>query len=342
MEASTLAITLLWSLLFVYSMLGSMDFGAGFWGMVYTHNSRTSAANIANRFLSPTWEVTNVFLVLFVVSLVTFFPFATNTLSSLLLIPVGLGLVLLTIRTTFMVFASHTSRYREILRITSGVTGLVIPALLVSVLPITLGGFSEMRNDGTEQLLYGKLLTHPTLYTHIAFGLTTELFISAVFLMDYAKEAKDWSAYHTYRKHSLWLGPVSIIIAVLTIGSMPAEASWLIDNIKATPIWFGLSIAFFLLGYGSLFIKKNGVRGFSRAAMVFIIIQYGIAIYAYGSAHLPYLIYPELTIESSFTNTTVFYKMLIVYGVGFSILIPAFYLFWRLFLKDQRYLKQQE
>ncbi|WP_173917860.1 cytochrome d ubiquinol oxidase subunit II [Halobacillus sp. Marseille-Q1614] len=341
MEPSTLAITLLWSLLFIYSMLGSMDFGAGFWGMVYTHNSRTSAANIANRFLSPTWEVTNVFLVLFVVSLVSFFPFATNILGSLLLVPVGLGVVLLTIRTTFMVFANHTNRYREILRITSGVTGLLIPALLVSILPITLGGFVKMDGE-VPQLLYGKLLVHPTLYMHIAFGLTTELFISAVFLMDYAKEAKDWSAYHTYRKHALWLGPVSIVIAVLTIGTMPAEASWLIENIKSTPIWFGLSILFFLLGYASLFIKRNEKQGLSRTAMVFIIIQYGIAIYAYGSAHLPYLIYPDLTVAETFTNTTVFYKLLIVHAAGFAILIPAFYLFWRLFLKDQRYLKQQE
>ncbi|MFC7062880.1 cytochrome d ubiquinol oxidase subunit II [Halobacillus seohaensis] len=341
MEPSIIAITLLWSLLFIYSILGSLDFGAGFWGMIYGQSNKTGASQIANRFLSPAWEVTNVFFVIFVVALVSFFPFATTMLGSVLLIPVGLGLVLLTIRTTFMVFAKHANKYKRVLVITSGVTGLIIPALLVSILPITLGGFIKIVDD-YPQLQYGELLTHPTLYMHIAFGLSTELFISAVFLMDYAKEAEDWSAYHTYRLHAKWLGPVSIIIAMLTIGTMPEEASWLVSNIEANPLWFGLSILFFLLGYASLYFKRSsGRHGLARLAVIFIIIQYAIAIYAYGSAHLPYLIYPDLTVADGFTNPTVFYHLLIVYAVGFSILIPAFILFWKLFLKDQRYLKQQ-
>ncbi|ARI78996.1 cytochrome d ubiquinol oxidase subunit II [Halobacillus mangrovi] len=341
MEAAALAITILWSLLFVYAILGSLDFGAGFWGMIYGKNNQTSASQIANRFLSPTWEITNVFLVIFVVSVVSFFPFATTLLSSILLVPVALGLLLLTIRTTFMVFEHHAQRFRELLRVTSGFTGLLIPALLVSILPITLGGFVEFENE-YPRLHYGELLTHPTLYMHIAFGLTTELFISAVFLMDYAKEADDWSAYYTFRKHAIWLGPVSIAVAVLTIGTFPAEAAWIVENIEANWLWFGLSIVFFLIGYGFLFIKRtDGTRGWARLAVISIILQYGIAIYAYGSAHLPYLVYPVLTVEEGFADPSMFYNMLIIYSIGFGILIPAFILFWRLFLKDRRYLKQE-
>jgi cytochrome d ubiquinol oxidase subunit II len=341
MEAYTLAITILWSLLFVYAILGSLDFGAGFWGMIYGRTSRTTASQIANRFLSPTWEITNVFLVIFVVSVVTFFPFATELLGSILLVPVALGLILLTIRTTFMVFEHHAQRFRELLRVTSGFTGLLIPALLVSILPITLGGFVEYENE-YPRLHYGDLLSHPTLYMHIAFGLSTELFISSVFLMDYAKEAEDWSAYHTFRKHAIWLGPVSIAIAMLTIGTFPVEAQWIVENIQANWLWFGISIVFFLIGYGFLFVKKSdGIRGRARFAVILIILQYAVAIYAYGSAHLPYLVYPVLTVEGGFTNPSLFYNMLVIYGIGFGILIPAFILFWRLFLKDRRYLKQE-
>ncbi|RWZ52217.1 hypothetical protein EQV77_16095 [Halobacillus fulvus] len=341
MEASLLAITIIWSLLFIYSILGSLDFGAGFWGMIYGKGNRTNASHIANRFLSPTWEITNVFLVIFVVSIVTFFPFATTIFSSILLVPIGLGLFLLTIRTTFMVFEHHAKKYREVLRITSGLTGLIIPALLVSILPITLGGFLSFTDD-YPRLNYGELLSHPTLYMHIAFGLSTALFISAIFLMDYAKEAEDWSAYHTFRGHALWLGPVSIVIAVLTIGTFPAEASWIVDNIESLWMWFGLSILFFLIGYSVLFVKKkDGRRGLARVAVIAIILQYGVAIYAYGRAHLPYLIYPDLTVADGFTSPATFYPMLIIYAIGFGILIPAFILFWRLFLKDRRYLKQE-
>ncbi|QHE53950.1 cytochrome d ubiquinol oxidase subunit II [Pontibacillus sp. HMF3514] len=341
MEESLIAVTILWSFLFVYSMLGSLDFGSGFWGMVYGKNQNTNASAIANRFLSPTWEVTNVFLVLLVVALVSFFPFATSMLGTLLLVPIGLGLILLTIRTTFMVFAHHVQKFGDMLRVTSGLTGLLIPALLVSILPITLGGFIEMEN-GYPKLMYGKLLSSSTTYMHILFGLSTELFLSALFLTDYAREAGDQSALRTYRMHTIWLGPVTMVIAVLTIFTMPSEASWLVDNVGENLYGFGMSITFFLIGYILLFLKKpNGEVGYTRWAVIAVILQYGFAIYAYGSAHLPYIVYPHLTISDGFTNPAMFYQLLIAYIIGLSILVPAFILFWRLFLKDKRYVKQE-
>lgn len=340
MEESLIAVTIMWSFLFVYSMLGSLDFGAGFWGMVYGKKN-SNASIIANRFLSPTWEVTNVFLVLLVVALVSFFPFATSMLGTLLLVPVGLGLILLTIRTTFMVFHHHANKFRDLLQITSGITGLLIPALLVSILPITLGGFVEFEN-GYPQLLYGKFLTSTTAYMHILFGLSTELFLSALFLADYAKEANDRTAFNTYRKHAIWLGPLTIAIAIMTIFTMPEEASWLVDNVRDHLYGFGMSLVLFLIGYLLLFAKTpDGKRGYTRLAVIFVVMQYGFAIYAYGSAHLPYIVYPHLTVEEGFTNPTMFYQLLIAYIIGMAILIPAFVLFWRLFLKDKRYLKQE-
>ncbi|KGX87186.1 cytochrome d ubiquinol oxidase subunit II [Pontibacillus litoralis] len=333
MDESFMAVTILWSFLFVYSLLGSLDFGAGFWAMIYGKNQHTNASIIANRFLSPTWEVTNVFLVLFVVTLVSFFPFATSMLGTLLLVPLGLGLILLTIRTTFMVFAHHVHKFHNTLRITSGVTGLLIPAMLVSILPITLGGFIEMEN-GYPQLLYSKLLTSPTTYMHIAFGLSTELFLSALFLSDYAREASDRTAYHTYRKHAIWLGPLTLGIAILTIFTMPPEAAWFVQNTQDNVLPFIVSIGFFIAGYCFLLLNK-----WIRASVLCIILQYGVAIYAYGSAHLPYIVYPHLTIQQGFTNSTMFYQLLIVYAIGLSILVPAFIMFWRLFLKDRRYVR---
>ena len=41
----SIAIIILWALIFVYSILGSIDFGAGFWGMVYAKHP-TLAANL--------------------------------------------------------------------------------------------------------------------------------------------------------------------------------------------------------------------------------------------------------------------------------------------------------
>lgn len=340
MEASIIAITILWSFLYIYSMLGSLDFGAGFWGMIYGRKNNTGASLIANRFLSPTWEVTNVFLVLFVVALYSFFPFAAAMLGILFILPIGLGLVLLTIRTTFMVFSHSVEKYGRLLQVISGITGVLIPALLVSILPVTLGGFVTM-NNGEPELLYGKLLTSFTTYAHILFGLCTQLFLSSLFLADYASVSNDQKAAQLYRKHAIIAGPVTIIVAVLTLFTLNQEASWFLANAEKQLYGFSMSLLLFLIGYAALFLKNsNGKRGLFRYAVIFVVLQYGFAIYAYGASHLPYMVYPHLSINEAFTNPSMFYALLLASFIGLTILVPAFVLFWKLFLKDKRYLQQ--
>ena len=91
-------------------------------------------------------------------------------------------LVLIAVRSTFMVFAYSLPKYQYLLRVISGITGLLIPALLITVLPVTEGAYITM-SEGKEVLLYGKLLSSPVIYCYMLFGLTSELFLSLSFLL---------------------------------------------------------------------------------------------------------------------------------------------------------------
>ena len=93
-------------------------------------------------------------------------------------------LVLIAVRSTFMVFAYSLPKYQYLLRVISGITGLLIPALLITVLPVTEGAYITM-SEGKEVLLYGKLLSSPVIYCYMLFGLTSELFLSSLFLADF-------------------------------------------------------------------------------------------------------------------------------------------------------------
>ncbi|KHF28727.1 putative cytochrome bd menaquinol oxidase subunit II [Anoxybacillus sp. BCO1] len=64
-----------------------------------------------------------------------------------------------------------------------------------------------------------------------------------------------------------------------------------------------------------------------RLAVVAIVLQYFCASYAYGKAHLPYMIYPNVTIESGFTHPNTFRALFVTYIVGFAIFISRFHLF---------------
>lgn len=101
-----------------------------FWSMVYINRTKTNATDVANRYLSPTWEVTNVFIVAIVVALFSFFPRATFTLGTVLLVPGSIILLLLSIRSGFLVFSHYAGsfKYRRALVYVSGISGVLIPA----------------------------------------------------------------------------------------------------------------------------------------------------------------------------------------------------------------------
>ncbi|MGA9290003.1 MAG: cytochrome d ubiquinol oxidase subunit II [Anaerobacillus sp.] len=334
------AITLIWGLVFIYAVMATIDFGAGFWSMIYLNRNNTKATTIANRYLSPSWEVTNVFIVAIVVALFSFFPGATFTLGTVLLIPGSLIILLLAVRSAFLVFShSASENYKKILTLISGITGFLIPALLICVLPITQGNFIET-TDGAERLLIGTLFSSPSVYAFMAFAISSTLFLSSLLLADYSNVSGDQDAYAIYRKDAILVGPISLATAGMLVLTMRTEALWLYENLMDYTPWLIGSVITFAIGYAALFIRRKNGYGIPRLAMISIVIQYLLASYAYGSAHLPYIVYPNVTIETGFTNPATFRALIVTYIVAFFILTPGFIYFWRLFLKDKRYLKQ--
>lgn len=341
MTDALIAVTVLWGFVFIYAIMATMDFGAGFWAMVYINKEKTNATNVANRYLSPTWEVTNVFIVAIVVALVSFFPGATYTLGTVLLVPGSIILLLLAIRSGFMVFSHIAKDYYKPLTYLSGISGFLIPGLLMAVLPITHGGFITEVN-GVQQLQMGKLLTNWNALSFIGFAITSSLFLSSLLLADYSNVVEERDAYTVYRRDALILGPLSLLMALFIMLTLRTEASWLYNNMIGYLPWLiGSLIMFFIAGL-ALYLpngKISAVKGKPRLAVVAVTIQYLLASYAYGRAHLPYMVYPTVTIESGFTHPNTFRALFASYIVGFIILFPGFVYFWKLFMKDKRYMK---
>ncbi|MFY4777276.1 cytochrome d ubiquinol oxidase subunit II [Metabacillus sp. RGM 3146] len=340
-----LAISVLWGFIFIYAFMATMDFGAGFWSMLYIKSQKTKATSIANRYLSPTWEVTNVFIVAIVVALFSFFPGATFILGTVLLIPGSIILILLAIRSGFLVFSHVAKKYHNALTYISGISGFIIPAFLISVLPVTHGGYIEIVN-GVHQLQFSKLLTSPNILSFVGFAISSTLFLSALLLADYSVNlAKDLDAYRVYRRDALITGPISLIMAFFIMLTLKSEASWIYLNMmNYIPYLIGSVIMFIVAGAALFFPsrKHKGVIGRPRLAMIAIVIQYLLASYAYGRAHLPYMIYPDVTLDAGFTHPNTFKALFISYIVGFIILFPGFIFFWNMFMKDNRELKEND
>lgn len=342
LHEANIAIFMIWVFLLIYSILGAIDFGSSSWAMLFNRKN-TEAGEIANRFLSPSWEVTNTFLVLVVVASAGLFPNAAYLLGTVLIVPVSLTLILIAIRSAFMVFAYQTNKYQRLLRIISGVTGLLVPMFLITVLPISQGGFIGIE-QGKEVFLWDRFWSSPSIYLYMLFALSTQLFLSALFLADYARESNLENVYQIYRKRAILIGPATVVIAIVTLLVLEPEANWLLAGLRLRMNWFIFSLFLFLVAYYALWIPKRKSKrvGYPRIAMIAVAFQYGFASFAYGIAHLPYIVYPYMTVEQGFTDSATFYALLGVYGVGLMILLPGFFLFWRLFLKDRRYLQKRK
>lgn len=334
MSLEILGISVLWTFLFGYVILASIDFGAGFFNAysILTGKERI-LSKIIQRYLSPVWEVTNVFFVFFFVGIVGFFPQSAFYFGTILLVPASIALVLMAIRGSYYAFESYGARGHKGYAFMYGIAGLLIPASLSVVLAIAQGGFVSIE-DGAPVLDYAGLFTSPLPWSIVVLALVAVLYISAVFLTWYADKANDKDATDLMRKYALiWAVPLIIAAAGIIIELRPHNEA-LFSNLMN--LWWMFAISFILWALTVWFVWKR--KNYATAVWL-LVGQFAFAFFGYGIAHYPYLLYPHLTIHEGFTNQAMAISLVIVFVLGLALLIPSIYLLLKLFLFDKDYIQ---
>lgn len=334
MSLEIIGLTVLWTFLFGYVIVGSIDFGAGFFNAYSLITGKQHIlSNIIQRYLSPVWEVTNVFLVFFFVGIIGFFPQTAFYYGTALLVPASIALILLGIRGSYYAFETYGSRGHKGYSFMYGLAGLLLPASLSTVLTISEGGFIEMIN-GSPSLDYLALFTSPLTWSIVALSLTSVLYISAVFLTWYSNKAGDSKATQLMRKYALiWSFPTIITAGGIIVELRSHNVAHYNNMVN---IWWAFGLSFLLfLGTVLLLWKKQ------KYGLAFVLLagQFLIAFFAYGFSHKPYLLYPYLTIYDSFTNEAMATALIIAFILGLALLIPSLYLLLKLFLFNKDYVK---
>lgn len=328
-----LGITVLWIFLFGYVIVASIDFGAGFFNAYsLLTNKHHILSNIIKRYLSPVWEITNVFFVFFFVGIVGFFPETAYYYGTLLLVPASVALILLTIRGSYYAFESYSGvSGHKGYALMYGISGLFIPASLSVVLTISEGGYVNMTELG-PQLDYGALLTSPLAWAIVVLSVTAVLYISSVFLTWYAHYAGETNAALLMRKYALvWSLPL-IVSAIGIIVEMRATNNWHYEQMVDISWLFIISGLLFLATTALLVLKdKYGL------AVLLMILQFATAFFAYGISHYPYLLYPYLSVHDSFTSESMAIAIVIAFIAGLCLLIPSMYLVLKLFVFNKDY-----
>ncbi|MCH7323117.1 cytochrome d ubiquinol oxidase subunit II [Solibacillus sp. MA9] len=334
MTLQLIGICVLWAFLFGYVIIASIDFGAGFYNAYSVLTNRSDIlSSVIKRYLSPVWEVTNVFLVFFFVGIVGFFPQTAYYYGTILLVPVSISLILLSVRGAYYAFESYGVAGHKGYATAYGIAGLLIPASLSVVLTISEGGYVKMVG-GVPQLSYRELFTSPLTWSIVVLSIVAVLYISAVFLTWYAHKAGDKNAANLMRKYALiWSAPLAIAAIGIIIefkGHNPFRFERIID------VWwlFAISGVLFLITTYLLWMKRS-----YGMAIILLFTQFAFAFFAYGISHYPYLLYPYLTIHDSVTNHEMGIALIIVFILGAALLVPSLYLLFKLFVFDKDYVE---
>ena len=335
MDYTGIGITVLWTFLFCYIIVASIDFGAGF---LTLHTKLTGEEKKINhlieRYLNPVWEVTNVFFVFFFVGFVGFFPDSALYLETVLLVPGSIALILISIRSSFYAFEHYGQDNKLPWIFLYGITGLLIPAALATVLTISEGGYINEQGNHFD-LDWVQLLLSPFAWSVVFLAIVSVLYISSGFLTYYASKAKDKVAYKFMRQWFMFWGPPMIIISLFVFLSLRIQNSNHFYNAITHYWWmFAISFIFFLIA-GIL----NMIKKYHGLAFIMVILQMAFAFYGYGMSKLPYILYPYIKISDSGVNSSMGLALTIVFILGLLLLLPSLILLLRLFVFDKQYVE---
>lgn len=334
MSLEVLGLSVLWFFLYGYMIVSSIDFGAGFFHFFNKISRKDHQVNsLIQRYLSPVWEVTNVFFVFFFVGIVGFFPSTAYYFGTALLVPVSFSIILIAIRGSYYAFNTYGAKDSRIYSFLYGVTGLLIPASLTIALTISEGGYVAVDEENV-QLLYNELFSSFYAWSVVILAIVSVLFISASFLQFYAYKAGDNDSYRLFRRYTfIWALPTLLASLLVFIGLSKQNPDHFTDILN---IWwmFGLSLFFFCLAiYFTYRQQRLGIT------FVLVMLQFFTAWFGYGASHLPWLLYGELTIYDGFVNETMAWFLIAAFIAGLFLLIPSLYLLMRLFLFDASYVR---
>lgn len=326
MTEQLFAIAALWVMILAYAVFATIDFGSGFL-YLYAHvrGRAHEVVDVIDRFQSPMWELANVFLVFVLVGLVGFFPSAALFYGTSMLLPGSIALILIVLRGSFVVYQHYFDGHSPIFPAIYGISGLLAPAALVTVLPISEGGFVTYQSGivtAHERLLFSS----PMEWAFIYLALVSVGYFSTIFMSHYAKQAGALSAERFFRGIALFTGPPAIIGALLVAYTLHQEALWhYVALMRYWPV-FGISLALFFAAGRLVYDRRYGW------AFIAAVVQYALAVGIFGWTHLPYLLYPYLTLQNGFTDHAMFVDLAIVLAFGVVLLIPGFIIFYKLFV----------
>jgi cytochrome d ubiquinol oxidase subunit II len=319
-----------------YAVLGSADFGAGFWDLTAGGASRGGRVRgMIQHSMSPVWEANHVWLVFVLVIAWTAFPKAFGAVFSNLYVPLFLGAIGIIFRGAAFALRGQAATIREarLLGAVFASSSVLIPFFLGAAAGAIAAGEVKLGNAVAGPF---DAWTSPTAIFAGLVGVFTGAHLAGVYLSGDSRRAGQDDLVRAFRMRALVSGVAAGALALAGLLVVRSDARDLYDGL--TSGW-GLACVLVSGGFGVatlalMWAYRLEAARFTAAAAVAAIVA-GCA-----AAMSPYVLPGELTLDQAAAPDATLVALVIGIGIGLAILLPSLAFLYRLVLSgrlDQGY-----
>ena len=319
-----------------YAVLGSADFGAGFWDLTAGGARRGGRIRgMVERSMSPVWEANHVWLIFVLVIVWTAFPVVFGSIFSTLSIPLFLAAIGIIFRGTAFALRGQAATMNEarVLGATFALSSVLIPFFLGAA----IGGVASGRvpvGNAAGDLISSWL--NPTSVLIGVVGVLSGAYLAAVYLAGDSLRAGLPDLVRAFRARALIMGVVTGAVALAGLLVLRDDARRLYDGLTS-----GAGLAMVIVsgaaGLATLGLVARERFGVARATAALAV---AAIVVGWVLAQRPYVLPPHLTLEQAAAGNATLAAVVIGVAGGMVILIPSLWWLYRLVLQgrlDQEY-----
>lgn len=325
---------LMWLAIIAFALLGGADFGAGVWDLLAWGRTSEQQRGALIRAIGPIWEANSIWLIFLVTGTFTGFPIVFSTMMTALFIPLSIGLIGIVMRGAAFAYYTHF-RAAIVVSATWGrafsIASIVTPFLFGCVAAAAVSGGIRVRGDGTVVANVITSWTTPFALSCGLFAVALCAVLAAVYMTVEVQNQGMHRLTLIFRRRALIAGAVAAALGTASAWLARSYATYLFNGLttRALPLAL-LGVVLGALTGAALLI------GYYRVARVLVGGMVLFVLGAWSVAQLPYLIVPDITVQSAAAPVGVESALIIATIVTMALVIPALYYLFYLFKSENR------
>jgi cytochrome d ubiquinol oxidase subunit II len=309
--------------LVLYAVTGGADYGGGIWDLLASGPRKREQRALIEHAIGPIWEANHVWLILVIVLLFSGFPRAFAEISIALFAPLLLllvGIVLRGAAFTFRTYDRPDDRVQARWGLLFSSSSVLAPLVLGAVVGALASGRLGAAARAADPLAWAG-----------PFPLVVGLLAAALFAWlaaAYLAVEAEGALREDFRRRAIAAGLAALALAALAAVLSRSEAPLVFDGL--TGRWWSVPLVGATAACAAVALSAlhSGRVRLARAAAA---VQVALIVAGWGAAQHPYLVVPDLTLESASAPRAVQVALLWALGAGAVALFPALYLLFRVF-----------